>query len=94
MRKPQVTRTIETTVCTVLKVNVSTQETSTAELVLNRSHKDDSKLLGLLKANYDTRDEKIVHVIGVTYKKRKYAMDEADFIANAEIVGFEGEDQE
>lgn len=86
MRKPVVSRTMKTTVCKVLCANVSTESLTHETLTLTRHYADDSRLLGILKATYETQEKKILCVEGVEYESRIYAMDEDDFLAHAHVI--------
>lgn len=86
MRKPQVSRTMETTICEVMYVNVTTEKVGRKTLTLSRHHEDDSRLLGNLRATYDTEEEKILRVESVTYDRKVYAMDEEEFLAHAKVI--------
>ena len=82
MRERIVSRTISTTVYTVLAITVSTNAVSQPELTLSsvpESIKPD-KLMSLLKKNYETDDLKLVSVLSSRTLLKRYGMAEDEFI--------------
>lgn len=85
-RKPMVTRTIETTKVTVLCLNIETAEPFNKTVTVARTHKDENKLLKLVKEIAETSTEKVVHIVDKEVISTLYGMTEDKFIANAEIL--------
>lgn len=86
MRKPQITRNMESTKCIALCLDVESGNSVQKSFVVPRHHENNEKLLKLLKAEHDTDTVKIVVVKSVSYDKKKYAMSEGEFLAHAVAV--------
>lgn len=85
-RLPMVTRTIQTTRCTVLCMDISIGEGCNTEVTLPRTYKDDAHLLKAVKKVIDTDNLKAVHIVGHEVCETLYGMTEQDFIANAKVL--------
>lgn len=85
-RTPKVTRTIVTTNCNVLCVDVTTGETFYKDVALTRTYKDEKKLMKAVEAVVNTETQKAVHVESTTEVETLYGLDEQKFIEIAEIL--------
>lgn len=76
-----VTRTVLTTECEVLCVNVSTVETTIQTFTLTGKQENTEQILKVLKREHETDTFKLVALQGEpTYKETMYGMKEIDFI--------------
>lgn len=85
-RRPQVTRTITTTDCNVMCLNVLTGEPFNQIVSVPRTHKDADKLLKKVKEIVDTEEVKAVHIVNSKEVETLYGMPEQDFIKYASIL--------
>ena len=86
-RVPMVTRTIVSTLATVMAVDLNTGETSNKQCVVARTYKDDEELLKAVKKQYEVAGEiAIVKVIDSERQEALYGMKESDFILHAELL--------
>lgn len=80
-RERMVTRTVLTTECEVLCVNVSTVETTIQSFTLIGKQENVDQILKLLKKEHETDTFKLVALQGEpVYKETMYGMKEIDFI--------------
>lgn len=80
-RERMVTRTVLTTECEVLCVNVTTVETTVQTFTLTGKHDNAEQFLKALKKEHETDTFKLVALQGEpTYKETMYGMKEIDFI--------------
>lgn len=86
MREPMVTRTIITTQCNVLCLNLETAEPFNKEVTLPRTYSDEKKLFKMVQQIIDSDTEKAVHIVDTMTIETLYGMTEADFIANADVL--------
>lgn len=84
-RTKMVTRTIVTTKCTALCINVETAEPFNQDFTLAGSYDDEKKLLKELK-KYEDESHKIVHVVDTEEVETLYGMSEEDFIKYATVL--------
>lgn len=82
-RTPQVTRTIQTTHCTVLCMDTEAREPINKDVVLPRTYKDENAMLKAAKKVIETDTIKCVQVVHHTVNETLYGMPEQDFIAHA-----------
>lgn len=82
-RKPMITRTIKTTVATVLCLDVEKAEPFNYTVELVRTYKDEKHLMKAIREKIDTSDVKAVHLVSVDVKETLYGMYEDDFIEHA-----------
>lgn len=82
-RKQMVTRTITTTECNVLALDIVKGEPFNATVTLPRTYADPKKLLEKVQSVFDTEDKKAVHVVDVKTIEVLYGMTEEDFIKSA-----------
>lgn len=85
MRKPQVTRTITSTVATVLCLNVNTAEAFNKTVTVPREHSDE-KLLKIIKKMVDNDEVKVVHIVDKEIVETLYGMSEEKFIEYADVL--------
>lgn len=85
-RKPMVTRTIVTTKCNVLCLDVETAEPFNQIVTLPRTYKDEKKLLKRVEEEVNSDSVKAVHIVGKEEVETLYGMTEQQFITNAVIL--------
>lgn len=85
-RTPQVTRTIQTTHCTVLCMDIEHGEPCNKDVILPRTYKDETHALKAVKKVIDSDTLKAVHIVSTEVKETLYGMSEQDFIAHANIL--------
>lgn len=86
MRKPMVTRTINSTKVVALCVNPQTADTYETIFMLKGKIDDKAKALKKLSKDYNTENLSIVAVRDLAEINQLYGMNEADFIAGAKIL--------
>ena len=84
MRVPKVTRTILSTVATVMMVNTETKDVFEQNVTLPRTYKDDSKVLKTVKALFADEPIEPVSILSTHVEETLYGMTEADFIRYAQ----------
>lgn len=84
-RERMVTRTVTTTNCEVMSVNVTTAEVQVKDYTLTGEQTKETALKQLKKL-YETETEKIVTVNSVLLKETLYGMSELDFIKLAKVL--------
>ena len=85
-RVPQVTRTIQTTVCNVLCLDLINKQPFEKTVKLPRTYKDEKHMMKKIEAIVNSPEVKAVHVIGSEIKETLYGMSEQKFIETAEIL--------
>lgn len=85
-RKAMVTRTIITTKCNVLCMELEKAEPFNREVVLPRTYKDDKKLLKKVQELVDNDEVKAVHIVSKEEVETLYGMTEQRFIEGAIIL--------
>lgn len=85
-RAPQVTRTIQTTHCTVLCMDIENREPCNRDVVLPRTYKNDNDMLNAVKKAIETDTLKPVQIVSSMVQETLYGMSEQDFIAHASIL--------
>ena len=85
-RAPQVTRTIQTTHCTVLCMDIENREPCNKDVVLPRTYKDENAMLKAVKKVIETDNLKAVQVVSSKVQDTLYGMSEQDFIEHATIL--------
>lgn len=83
-RKPQVTRTIQTTKVTLLCLDIEKGEPFSKELVLPRTYKDEKAILKQAEIAINSDTVKAVHVQKAEVQETLYGMSEQRFIELAE----------
>ena len=94
MRKPMVTRTIQTTTAQVVYVDINNEITDTMVVTVPRTYKDEKTLMKAISAVVDGDGIKAVHVKSTTVNETLYGMSEADFIAHAQPISKNSNDAE
>lgn len=84
MRKPMVTRTIQTTEANVLCIDLIKSEPFNKTVTLPRTYKDEKSMMKKLSAIIDNEEVKAVHVVESHVTETLYGMTEDDFIAHAD----------
>ena len=85
-RVPSVTRTIQTTKCKVLCIDVENERPFTQEVVLPRTYKDERSMLKKIKPMLESETVKVVHVQDFTVESTLYGMTEEEFISVAQVL--------
>ena len=80
MRKPMVTRSFETMICTTMCVNVNTAQVEVQDLTLSRTYKTEEEILKALKKEYETKSLKIVAINETKTETKLFGMSESDFL--------------
>ena len=87
MRKPQITRTITTTIATILCVNPSTRGLTEEIAVLPRTYADNDAIMKFIeKNNVFAGEVKPVSVVSTKEEKKLYKMPEEMFVQYATPV--------
>ena len=85
-KESKVTRTIVTTKCNVLCLDVEKGEPFNREVILPRTYKDEKALMKKIHEAVDTESVKAVHVVEKEEVETLYGMTEAEFIQYANIL--------
>lgn len=85
-RQPQVTRTIQTTKCNVLCIDLSNEQPFTQEVILPRTYKDERSMMKKIKPIVENDNVKAIHVQNFTVESTLYGMTEEEFISAAHIL--------
>ena len=85
-RVPMITRTIKTTVCDVLCLNIETAEPFNKQVILSRTYTDENSMLKMVKSVIDTDTEKVVHIVSSHVEETRYGMSEQEFIEHAQVI--------
>lgn len=85
-RVPMVSRTIQTTKCDVLCIDVVEQKPFTTTVVLPRTYKDERSMLKRIKPMLETDNVKVVNVQNFVVESTLYGMTEQEFIDSATIL--------
>lgn len=85
-RQPQVTRTIQTTKCNVLCIDLANEQPFTQEVILPRTYKDERSMMKKIKPLVENDTIKVVHVQNFTVESTLYGMTEEEFISAAHIL--------
>lgn len=93
-KKHLITRSITSTVATVIAHDVETEETKNVQLAVSRTYKTDNELLKAVREKYETDTFKIACVVNAFVTVEKYGMSEDKFIDNAEIITKKSKDSE
>ena len=86
MRKPQVTRTITSTECATVEMNVTTCEVVKTTRIISGEVSDINKALKEVKKLFETDTNKVVLVEATNIICQLYGMSEADFIKYAHVL--------
>lgn len=82
-RKPMITRTIQSTYCSVLCADTVTAEMCNKEVILPRTYKDEAAMLKAVKKLVETETFKPVAISHHEVRNELFGMDEDKFIENA-----------
>lgn len=85
-RQPQVTRTIQTTKCNVLCIDLANEAPFTTEVILPRTYKDERSMMKRIKPIVENDNVKAIHVQNFTVESTLYGMTEEEFISMAHIL--------
>lgn len=85
-RIPKVTRTIQTTHCSVLCMDLEKREPCNIDVVLPRTYKDEQDMLKAVKKHHQTNNIIPVQIVAHMVQETLYGMSEQDFIAHATIL--------
>lgn len=85
-RQPQVTRTIQTTKCNVLCIDLANEQPFTKEVILPRTYKDERSMMKKIKPIVENDNVKAIHVQNFTVESTLYGMTEEEFISVAHIL--------
>ena len=86
-RIPMVTRTIKSTVCNTLCVNITTGETYEESITVPRVYEDDKALMKVLSKVYDVEGEKkALFVKSKDVQETLYGMEESVAVASVSPV--------
>lgn len=85
-RQPQVTRTIQTTKCNVLCIDLANEQPFTQEVILPRTYKDERSMMKKIKPIVENDNVKAIHVQNFTVESTLYGMTEEEFISVAHIL--------
>ena len=85
-RQPQVTRTIQTTKCNVLCIDLANEHPFTQEVILPRTYKDERSMMKKIKPIVENDNVKAIHVQNFTVESTLYGMTEEEFITMAHIL--------
>ena len=93
-RKPQVTRTITTTVVSLFCVNTEDRSTFEQSLTLPRTYKDEQKLMKAVEKALEGEPIKAVAINSYEVKETLYGMSEEEFIQHARVLPPRGKKEE
>ena len=85
-RVPQVTRTIQTTVATVLCLDLVTKEPFEKTVKLPRTYRDERKLMQKIEQIVNNETVKAVHIVKTEIEETLYGMTEEKFIQTADVL--------
>lgn len=85
-RQPQVTRTIVTTKCNVLCLDLTNEQPFVKEIILPRTYKDEKAMMKKIAPMVDSETVKAVHVQSFVNEQTLYGMTEQEFIEQAHIL--------
>lgn len=85
-REKMVTRTIVTTKCVALCIDVDTAEPFNKDYVVPDTYKDEKKLLKVLQRMEENENVKVVHIVDLEEEETLYGMTEADFIKYSKVL--------
>lgn len=85
-RTPMVTRTIKTTKCKVLCLDLANEQPFVKEVILPRTYKDEKQMMKVITSVVDDENVKAVHVQSADCEETLYGMSEYEFISAAHIL--------
>lgn len=85
-RKPMVTRTVQTTLATVLCLNTETAEPFNQTVTLSGTFKDNKAVMKAVKALIENDTVSVAKAVDVEIEEKLYGMPEQDFINAAKVL--------
>ena len=85
-RKPMVTRTVQTTLATVLCLNTETAEPFNQTVTLSGTFKDNKAVMKAVKALIEDDTISVAKVVDIEIEEKLYGMPEQDFINAAKVL--------
>lgn len=85
-RKPMVTRTVQTTLATVLCLNTETAEPFNQTVTLSGTFKDNKAVMKAVKALIENDTISVAKVVDIEIEEKLYGMPEQDFINAAKVL--------
>ena len=85
-RKPMVTRTVQTTLATVLCLNTETAEPFNQTVTLSGTFKDNKAVIKAVKALIENDTISVAKVVDIEIEEKLYGMPEQDFINAAKVL--------
>lgn len=85
-RKPMVTRTVQTTLATVLCLNTETAEPFNQTVTLSGTFKDNKAVMKAVKALIENDAISVAKVVDIEIEEKLYGMPEQDFINAAKVL--------
>lgn len=85
-RKPMVTRTVQTTLATVLCLNTETAEPFNQTVTLSGTFKDNKAVMKAVKSLIENDTISVAKVVDIEIKEKLYGMPEQDFINAAKVL--------
>lgn len=85
-RKPMVTRTVQTTLATVLCLNTETAEPFNQTVTLSGTFKDNKAVMKAVKALIENDTVSVAKVVDIEIEEKLYGMAEQDFINAAKVL--------
>lgn len=82
----KVTRTVLSTKCTCLVVDLTTKETAEEVITIPRTYDNAAAALKFIIKHYDSDKKKCVLVSSMEVEEKLYGMSETKFIENAEVL--------
>ena len=85
-RETLVTRTIPTTKCNVLCIDVAKKEPFVKEVIVPKTYKDEKKLMAAVEKAVNDGNIKAISIENTNVETTLYGMDETFFIQNAKVL--------
>lgn len=85
-RPPNVSRTFRVSKCTVVLMDILTNETTEQEIVLPKLYTNTTGILKYAKRELETDNLRVVYVKDVIVNRMRYTMTEKKFIENADTA--------
>lgn len=89
-RVPMITRTIQTTKCSVLCVDIENKTTTTKEITIPRTYKDEKTMIKQVEKAIADENIKPVNIITSVVIETLYGMPEQEFIDKATVLPTRG----
>lgn len=85
-RVPQITRTIQTTIATVMCLDIEKEEPFYREVILPRTYRDEKSMLKQAEKIINSDTVKVVHIVDFKVEQIRYGMTEQEFIKVAKVI--------